>query len=188
MSQANPARFDPEPPKRGWFRRNWLWFVPMIIIGPFLLCAGCGGLIAFTVISAIKGSDAYKLALERVQQSPDVQAQLGEPITDATPFPTGNVSSSNGEGSALIFMRVAGPKGAANVVIEAEETGHVWHFDKLEVTVDADGARIDLSDEHVPSADDAPAFAPPAEFDAAAEQAESDGADRPAPPLQINVD
>jgi hypothetical protein len=188
MSQADPARFNPEPPKRGWFGRNWLWFVPTIIILPILLCGGCFGVIFFAAFSAIKGSDAYKLALERVQQSPEVQAQLGEPITDATTFPSGSVRSMNGEGSAIIYMRVAGPKGSANVVVEAETSGGAWHFDKLEVTTDADGTKIDLGDEHVPSEDDAPAFEPGGNTDAEVEDTGEEAAEKPSPPLEINLE
>ncbi len=188
MSQANPPRFDAEPPKRGWFGRNWLWFVPTVIVLPILLCAGCFGGIFFSVVAAIKGSDAYKLALERVQQSPDVQAQLGEPITDATVLPMGNIQFTNGEGTADMFFSVKGPKGSANVVVEAETTAGAWHFDKLEVTCDADGTKIDLSEEHVPNADDAPAFAPDAD-EAAAESGNAEESEEgPAPPLEINVE
>ncbi len=188
MSQATPPRFDAEPPKRGWFGRNWLWFVPTVVILPILLCGGCIAGIFFSVLGFIKGSDAYKLALERVQQSAEVQAQLGQPIEDATVFPVGNIEVNNGEGEAVLFFSIKGSKGGATVVAEGDATGGVWHFDKLVVTCDADGTEIDLSDEHVPSADDAPAFAPEADDTDGDEGATVEAADSPAPELEIKVE
>lgn len=188
MSQGNAPRFDAEPRKRGWFGRNWLWFVPTVVILPILVCGGCFAGIAFSVFGVIKGSDAYQLALERVQQSADVQAQLGQPIEDATVFPFGNIKFNGGESEAALFFSVKGPNGGANVVVEGETTGGAWHFDKLVVTCDSDGTQIDLSDEHVPSADDAPAFAPEAD-DSEGDEAESEEKKSgPAPALEINVE
>jgi len=185
MSQVPPPRFDAEPPKRGWFGRNWLWFVPTVIVLPILLCAGCFGGLFFIGVAALKGNPAYQQALKRVQDNPEVQAQLGQPIDDATVLPQGQFNLENGEGTAKFFFSVKGPKGSANVIAEAETTDGNWHYDKLELTCDADGTKIDLSEAHVPNADDAPAFAPDADEAAAAEGTDDDS---PAPALEINVE
>lgn len=186
MSQLDQARFDAEPPKRGWFRRNWLWFVPTIILLPIFLCGGCFATIFYAVVSGIKGSGAYQTALERVQQSPEVQAAIGQPITDTTVFPTGNIQTTNNEGTAKLLFSVAGPNGTANVDLNAILVDGTWHYEKLDVTC-SDGSTIDLSDEPVVLEGDAPVFGDEAP-EAEEAPAEDERPKRPAPELNIDIE
>lgn len=186
MSQLDQARFDAEPPKRGWFRRNWLWLVPTIILVPILLCGGCVATIFYSTVALIKGSGAYQTALERVQQSPEVQAAIGQPITDTTVLPFGNVNTTNNEGKADLLFSVAGPNGTANVTIDAILVDGQWHYDTLQVQC-SDGSTIDLSDEPVVLEGDAPVFGDEAP-EAEEAPAEDERPKRPAPELNIDIE
>jgi hypothetical protein len=186
MSQADPTRFEAEPPRRGWFGRNWLWFVPTLLGIPILLCGGCIGGSVLMLINAIKGSEVYKVALERVQQSPEVQAKLGQPIEDATVLPSGNINLDNDEGKAHLMFSVKGPSGTADVDLEAMIVGDQWHYEKYMVTC-SDGSTIDLSDEPVVLEDDAPVFDPGVESPEPVTESEEEEESTGPPPLNIQI-
>lgn len=142
------------PPRRSWFSRNWLWFVPLLFVLLFLLCAGlCVGVIG-TAFVTLKHSEPYRVALERVQQDPQVIQRLGEPIREASWVPVGEVHTEDGGGSANLSFRVAGPKGEADVRTEARRRGGQWETTVLEVTF-PDGKRLSLD---VGGDDEAPKF------------------------------
>src|SRR5215207_3583660 len=68
------------PRQRGWFARNWKWFLPLIVIGPIVLC--CGGVSAIFggVFGMMKSSEPYKHAVRQAQADPRVTAVLGTPV------------------------------------------------------------------------------------------------------------
>lgn len=185
MSQAEHARFEAEPPRRGWFGRNWLWFVPTIILLPLLLCGGCvGGVIVFG-LRAVKDTDVYKGALQRVQDSAEVQAAVGQPIEDSTAFPSSEYKYENGVQTSTVRFSVQGPKGTAEVEASAVLAGDKWHYERFIVTC-SDGTSIDLSDEPVALEGDAPAFGE--EAPAREEATSADGAHHKEPPPALNID
>jgi hypothetical protein len=130
-----------DQPRRGWFGRNWLWFVPTIIVVPVLLCGGCCGGIFLVVVGGMKKSEVYKTALEQVQNDPKVIAALGEPI-EAGWMVTGEVNvQAGGGGDAKLYFPVSGPRGKAGVTAEARRVGGTWGLIRLEVAT-ADGQKI----------------------------------------------
>lgn len=185
MSQAD-ARFDAEPPPRGWFGRNWLWFVPTVIILPILLCGGCIGGSLLLYLNTVKSSQPYQQALARIRENAELKEKLGEPIEEATAFPNAQWSLDNNRESAKIQFSVKGPKSDGNVEVEAVAVDGSWSFEKLEVALQ-DGTSVDLSDEHVPGEDDAPAFAPSGEEPAENQESTEEPADAPPPALDIKV-
>jgi hypothetical protein len=156
-------------PPRSWFSRNWWWFIPAIIVVPIL---GCGGVAAFRFWE-IKSSSAYQQALARVQQDPQVQEALGQPIEDATWMPTGEFNVENDRGEASIIFQVAGPKGGAQVSFHARMVGGQWGLTELAVTINSTGERIVIDtsgaaddDEDAPAAGgEAPAWDPEPQAD-----------------------
>jgi len=146
------------PPRRGWFRRNWRWFVPTIVLVPILICAGaCAGFFGL-VVGVMKSSEPYQTALKRVQADPQVIERLGQPIRDATWVPSGSVNIENDRGKANLMFKVAGPKGIASVRTEARRIQGKWGTHVLEVTF-ADGKRVSL-DTGSNDEQDAPKFDP----------------------------
>ena len=140
---------------------------------------GCGGCLVLVIIAAIvagvmgvgffkgimgmvKSSDAYKAALAEVQNSAEVQAAIGSPITEG-PIAGGSVNTTNGETSADLMIQVKGPNGDAMVHAVGRSVGGSTTFTTLEVTVPATGKVIDLAPkggELAPPPAPAPAPAP----------------------------
>ena len=60
------------PPRKGWFGRNWLWFVPTIVLLPICLCGGMCVVVPYFAMRGLSESGAYKLALDTVQQNAEV--------------------------------------------------------------------------------------------------------------------
>jgi len=138
---SDVAHFDPNAagPKKGWFARNWLWFLPVVGLSSFCVCClGCGG-IFFGVMQTIKSSEAYQMALAHVQNDPAVQELLGEPIVEAGFMPLGQVNVNNGGGDAELYFQVSGPKGEASVSANAIRENGQWELTYIEVTP-ADGS------------------------------------------------
>jgi Cytochrome oxidase complex assembly protein 1 len=138
---AAPSAGD--QPQRGWFRRNALWFVPTVILLPILLCAGsCGG-IFYLVFSMLRDSQPYQMALARLRENPEVIQRLGEPVEDATWYPSGQIRMQGAQGFAQFEMKIAGPRGKADAYVEATADAGEWTIKRLRV-VFSDGWRIEL--------------------------------------------
>ena len=125
-------------PRRGWWSRNWLWFVPTALLGSALLCGGCFVGIFCAIIGVLTSSEPYQMALQRVQKDPQVIGSLGEPIEESGWFPTGEVNLQNDRGNARFDFDVAGPKGKAHVRTEARRIAGRWGLTRLEVTTEND--------------------------------------------------
>ncbi len=139
--------------QRGWFSRNLWWLLPTAFLVMVLPCGCCGG-IFWWVISSIKSSEPYRMALERVRTDREVIEQLGEPVEEAGWIPTGNFSyqTNNGvtSGRASFDFSVSGPKGSARVHAEAACRNGKWGFRVLEVTPASGGQTISLTADEKP--------------------------------------
>jgi hypothetical protein len=132
-----------EAPPPGWFRRNALWFFPTVVLVPLLLCGGsCGGIFYF-ILAALRHSEPYQMALDHLRKSPEITQRIGEPVEDATWFPSGQVRMQGANGSAQFQMKVAGPKGKADAYVEASSDAGDWKLTRLRV-VFADRQKIEL--------------------------------------------
>jgi cytochrome oxidase complex assembly protein 1 len=104
---------------------------------------GCGVLIVlgvafcavlvFIVFAAIKKSDVYEGALNRVRADQRVIAALGEPISPGF-WVSGNVNINNGKGNADFSFPISGSKGSAKVHAVASTEGRGWEYSELVVT------------------------------------------------------
>jgi hypothetical protein len=122
------------PQQRGWWSRNWKWFVPVVIVLPILICGGCIGTIFFGVRSALRSSDAYKHVLTVAQASPEVQRILGTPIT-ASGLPSGGINVKNdGSGDTEFSVTLRGPRGEGRLEVHATRANGVWSYDRLRFT------------------------------------------------------
>jgi len=127
-----------DKPKQRWLSRKRLWLVPVVLLAAIVL----GGGICVMVLRAPISSEPYRIALERVQQDPQVREQLGEPIEDVTRFPTGSVHTEDDRGEANLGFDVAGPQGKAHVSTRARRIDGKWGLTTVEVTIAADGQRL----------------------------------------------
>lgn len=130
-------------PRRGWWRRNWLWVVPsgclLMLLLLVLCCAGIFGGLLYTM----KSSEPYQMALEQVRTNPKVIESLGEPIQEVGWFPSGSVEIENDRGDARFDFDIAGPKGKGHVRTQARRIAGKWGLTTLEVT-GPDGQRVPL--------------------------------------------
>lgn len=142
--------------RRSWFERNWLWAVPLLgclsaLALPLCVCGGCLGMIC----AGLRGQTSVMVeALERAKTHPDVVAALGEPVRPGVPKAS-RMSTDNDSGFADVRVPLEGPNGTAMLHIVARGAGGTWTYDKLEVTLDADGTVIELPLDDVIVAPDA---------------------------------
>ena len=155
MSNLERPSMD-APPRRGWFRRNWRWLVPAVVLVPVAVAAGY----IVAVVAQRKSSEPYTAALKRVQQDPEVIERLGQPIKDPSWIPAGSIHTDHERGQANLIFPVSGPKGSASVRTQARRIAGQWGTTVLEVTF-PDGKRVSLGASSDGSGD-APEFKPPA--------------------------
>jgi hypothetical protein len=124
--------FPPQEKQRGWWSRNWLWFVPTLLLTLIILCCGCFTGIFATVVGQLR-SEPYPEALELVRKDPRVIERLGEPVSDISWLPIGERQVEGDRGTAKLSFEVAGPKGKARVQYQARCVDGKWGFTQLEV-------------------------------------------------------
>jgi hypothetical protein len=136
----------PSTPTDGWWRRHWKWAVPALGAAGLSLFAAFMLLAVSAVFGMMKSSDAYKLALQRVQASPASTSALGTPIREGW-LVMGNIQVNGPSGAADLQIPVSGPTGEGDVFVEATRSAGAWSFQTLTLQLDADGKRIDLLEE-----------------------------------------
>ena len=131
------------PPRRGWFGRNWKWFIPLVVVLPIIVC--CGGITAVVggVFGMLKSSDPYKHAIAQAQSHPQVTAALGTPV-EPTFFVGGTVNVNGNSGNAELVIPIKGPKGAGTLFVTATKSGGVWTYQTLDFQQTGSAQRIDL--------------------------------------------
>lgn len=132
-----------QPPRPGWWARNWKWFVPTGCLGMLLLVAAFVFVIIGIVFGAMKSSDAYKTALAKAKADARVVNALGSPITDGY-FVSGKTNVSGTSGQADMTVPISGPKGKGTIYFVASKFAGEWTFSKLMVEVADTKQRIDL--------------------------------------------
>jgi hypothetical protein len=132
--------------KKGWWGRNWKWFVPVTVLFLVLLCALCGFGMLGSVMGIIKSTEPYETALERARADARVVEVLGEPIEDGF-FVQGNVNVTNQSGQADLAIPVSGPNGSGTIHVDATRTAGRWSYATLELQVEGATERIDLREE-----------------------------------------
>lgn len=131
------------PAPRGWWSRNWKWFVPVGCLTLLLLIFLFIGAIMMMVFGAMKSSDVYAQALDRARNHPQVQEALGTPIEDGM-FVTGSVNVSGTSGKADLTIPIKGPKGEGAIYLDAVKFAGEWEYRRLEVGVEGQPRRINL--------------------------------------------
>lgn len=133
----------PAAPRRGWWQRHWRWAVPLLCLFGAAAFAGFVALLMFAVIEGMRSSDTYATAMQRAREHPQVTAALGTPIEPGW-YLSGRMSESGTSGQASLQIPISGPKGAADLYVEAEKTAGRWTYSTLMVDVDGRGEPIDL--------------------------------------------
>ena len=119
-------------------QRRWAIWGVVVWLGAIVLFGALFG----GVFYALKNSDAYQLAVERIQTSSEVARLLGTPI--ATGVPSGSIKTSSATGEAKLNFPVSGPRAAGQISLEAVKNGGVWSLKKLMLKLDDRDEAIDL--------------------------------------------
>jgi hypothetical protein len=132
----------PEQKPRGWWSRNWKWFVPTVFLCLILMCGGCLTGIAVLFISGLRHLEPYVVTMEKIQANPEAQEALGQPIRDDSWFPVLSPDGNNMD----IRWDLSGPKGKGKAHVKARMTGNKWEIVLIEVILPND-KKILLHDE-----------------------------------------
>ena len=133
----NPAQ------QKGWFGRNWKWFVPVGCLSIVVVAAAVVTVAIYFVFGAIKSSDVYQQALTKVRSNPAVVRELGEPIEAGWRI-SGSINVNNDSGNADVRIPVSGPKKSGAVHATAIKKQGKWDFSALEVEIEGKTERINL--------------------------------------------
>ncbi|MFC1497219.1 cytochrome c oxidase assembly factor Coa1 family protein [Verrucomicrobiota bacterium] len=128
---------------KGWWGRNWKWFVPVGCLGSLAIFAGFIALIICLVFGMMKSSGVYKDALAKAKADPSVQKIIGTPIEEGM-FVTGNINVNGSSGQADLSIPISGPDGKATVYVVAAKSAGQWTFSTLVVEIKETNQRIDL--------------------------------------------
>ena len=137
------APFPVQPRPRNWLERNWKWAVPVVVFAGVLVLTLFIGGIFWGVMSIIRSSYPYQLAVKRATESPAVAAKLGIPLHVGW-LVSGNVNLSGPEGSASLSIPVSGPNGKGDIIVVGKKHGNHWNFETLEVDVTGEDEPIPL--------------------------------------------
>ena len=131
-----------QPEKRGWWSRNWKWFVPVGCLSILAAIAVVIVLIVTLVFGALKSSDVYKQAMTKATNNPTVISELGQPIESGW-MVSGSISVNGSSGEADISIPISGPKKSGTIFAVGRKSAGEWKFSRLEVEV-PDRPRINL--------------------------------------------
>lgn len=127
------------PPLRPASSRN--------VLKPVLIALGGIALFIAALVLALLwfmgNSDAEKMAIQRVQASPECIERLGTPIKKGL-ITTGSIQVTGPSGHAELEVPVSGPKGKGDIYLIANKKAGRWQFETLEVAIDGSENRIDL--------------------------------------------
>lgn len=178
MDNLDPGTLDQnvqefgQPKRRGWWSRNWLWFVPTVLLAMVLLCCGCPAGIALWFLGHIFEVPPLQEAMQKIQSNEAVTQELGQPITPVY-VPPPSFQGSDREIEWRWFIR--GPKGQATAHIKTRPTGGRFETVVLEVSF-ANGKKISIAEE---GGNEAPKFVLP--------KAEDKKSESNAPAPEINL-
>lgn len=125
-----------------WWQRNWKWFVPTALFGGLILVAGFIASIILFVMTMMKSSGAYEIAMAHATENETVIQEIGEPI-EVGFLVIGSIQTSGSSGTADLSIPISGPNGKATLYITAEKKAGEWQADELAVQF-KDSYRLNL--------------------------------------------
>jgi len=119
-------------------QRLWaIWGVVLWLAAIALFGGVFGG-----VFYALKKSEAYQLAVTKLQANTEAVSALGAPIS--TGIPSGEISTKDTSGEAKLNFSVTGTKANGELQVEAVKKDGVWSLKVLNLKIDGRDDVIDL--------------------------------------------
>jgi len=140
--------------ERGWWSRNWLWFLPVLLLGLIVL----GGAAAYwSLFLRVYRLEVCRATMELIQADKTLEAALGHPIQAIyRPSREAVPNARIEEDEIEVLWNVEGPKGSAKARSLAKRRQGKWETVLSEVVL-ANGRKVSLA---AAGEDDAPAFEP----------------------------
>ena len=132
----------PEQKPRGWWSRNWKWFVPTIFLCLILMCGGCLTGIAALFVGYLRHIDPYVTTMNKIQADKQAQDAFGQPIRDDSWFPVMTPDGDNLD----IRWDLSGPKGKGKAHVKARMSNGKFETVVMDVVL-PDGKKLMLHDE-----------------------------------------
>ena len=154
---SDPRAFDaavvPEQKPRGWWSRNWKWFVPTVLLGMILMCGGCLAGIAAIFVSSLRHIEPYVTTMAKIDANKEAQEAFGQPVKDDSWFPVLTPDGNNMD----IRWDLSGPKGKGKSHVKSRMSNGKFEIVVIEVIL-PDGKKLVLHDEG--GENEAPVFIP----------------------------
>jgi hypothetical protein len=131
------------PENKGWFGRNWKWFVPVGCLSIVLMVVVFAAAIVFFAFGTIKSSQVYQEAMAKTRSNAAVILEMGEPIEPGWLI-SGQINVTESSGNADLSIPVSGPKKSGTVYVVATKKMGKWDIYGLEVAVEGENKRINL--------------------------------------------
>ena len=129
--------------QKGWFGRNWKWFVPVGCLSMVLMAVVFVAAVAYLAFGSIKSSYVYQEAIARTRSNAAVVRELGEPVESGWLI-SGRINVTESSGDADMTIPVSGPKKSGKVYVSAVKKLGKWDFTALEVEIEGETKRINL--------------------------------------------
>ena len=97
----------------------------------------------FGLTALLKNSEAYRIAMERLEATPEAMALLGPPLS--TGFVSGKIETSNRDGSASLSIPVRGSKARGTLYVQAVKEMGLWRAVRIELEIEGRPGRMDLN-------------------------------------------
>lgn len=108
------------------------------------LLLGVFAVVVVTVVTmSFRHSEVYEQAMAPASANSQGREQIGEAVKPAW-FISGQLNVSGSTGNANLSIPISGPRGKGAIRVVANQTGGVWRFTDLQVTVEGQPASIDL--------------------------------------------
>lgn len=117
---------------------RWLPVIVIAFIGGVLVCIA---LAFFGIMSLMKTSGVYQLAVETARANPTVQEILGAPLNEGL-IVTGSTSENGSSGSASLQIPLSGDRQSGTLYVQADKENNVWKLTGL--TLEAGGRQYSL--------------------------------------------
>lgn len=142
-TQPAPVPYNPQQSPAAT-RQNRTRIVVLAVVAAIVLIALFVAGIMAAVFGIMKSSGVYQHAVQVATHDRRATAALGFPITTSW-FLSGNIRVSGPSGSADLAIPVSGSQHKGTIYVVAKKSAGLWHYQTLELAVDGQEQRIDLS-------------------------------------------
>lgn len=120
--------------QRSWAKWGLIVWLAFIALGVGLF---------FAIMGMLKSSEAFKLAVQRLETDERALAVIGKPLS--TGLPMGEISISGPNGHASLSFSIEGPNGKGMAYVEAAAQLGQWDLLHLVLVPEGSGHRIELT-------------------------------------------